>query len=210
MKIACDSQYCAIDGMVCNHTVRISDGIGRSAKSRKPHHDLELGSSTVLGGGLVAVKEHIDSNITLKGFAVECGEVSGLGYGVAHAVSPMEIEVDLLHLVKRHRQDIFDLNIWEGVDRLSLGTGIELPGHRPVRCCGLGRVGLIIESGDLEVVREGYFETGLKQWTYIHAQSTTRRVGYTPLVGIDCEIDQRCSRRAINDRNVDIQKAGED
>ena len=143
-------QFSAIDGVGSDHAVRVSDRVRRGAESRKPHHDFEGGGSTVLGGGLVTIEEHIDRDVALEGVVVQSSVVGGGRDGIADAVGPVQSKVDFLHALERDGEHILDLDIREGMNGLRLGTRVELPSDGPVWGSGLGRVGFVIVGGNLK------------------------------------------------------------
>lgn len=119
-------QFRPIDRVGCDN-LGIAVRLGSWAEHAKPHHDFVLGAGAALRGHLVAVKEHINGDVGVDIIGGQFGLVGGGCDLVADTVGPMDVEVELLHVVEAHGQHLVYHNIGEGIHRVGLWARVELP-----------------------------------------------------------------------------------
>lgn len=152
MHIPCakvNLQFCAMESL-CRKGVRSinveADRLCRRPNSSKPHHDFVRGISTVLRLLLIAVHEHIHSDVGVEQVLLHCGEIclcslrSALCGTVAKSVCPLKVDLDLVNGVELGGEDVaVDFDVGEGVDRSGFGALGIFPYYRPSRsgcfCC---------------------------------------------------------------------------
>lgn len=106
--------------------------------------------STVSGLGAVAVQEHIHGDVGVEGYRIELIDVYSVRRIVADAIRPLKVNGHAVNLIDLEGEDIFHLDVREGVHRQrGIALGI-LPCHRPFGRRSLGGICIVVPRPNLD------------------------------------------------------------